>query len=37
MAFIIKTYKTLRNNWKKSTFGVVVLTYAVNSVKTNYE
>ncbi|CAG9765502.1 unnamed protein product [Ceutorhynchus assimilis] len=37
MAFIIKTVKTLRNNWKKSTFFAVVLTWGGNYTKNYFD
>ncbi|XP_057371062.1 acylglycerol kinase, mitochondrial-like [Daphnia carinata] len=30
MARIIRIFKTLRNNWKKTTFGLIVVSYGVN-------
>ncbi|XP_030759987.1 acylglycerol kinase, mitochondrial [Sitophilus oryzae] len=35
MAFVLKTYKTLRNNWKKSTFFAIVLGWGGSYTK-NY-
>ncbi|XP_050298150.1 acylglycerol kinase, mitochondrial [Anthonomus grandis grandis] len=37
MAFVIKTAKTLRNNWKKSTFFAVVLTWGGSYTKNHFE
>jgi hypothetical protein len=37
MAFVIKTVKTLRNNWKKSTFAAVALTYGYGYAKEYFE
>ncbi|VVC97210.1 unnamed protein product [Leptidea sinapis] len=34
---IFKIAKTLRNNWKKSTFGAIVLYYGTATVKEKYE
>ncbi|ERL95569.1 acylglycerol kinase, mitochondrial [Dendroctonus ponderosae] len=33
MAFVVKTARTLRNNWKKSTFAVIVLTWGGSYTK----
>lgn len=37
MAFVIKTVKGIRNNWKKSTFALVALTYGGNYTLTYLE
>uniref|UniRef100_T1IWW9 Acylglycerol kinase, mitochondrial n=1 Tax=Strigamia maritima TaxID=126957 RepID=T1IWW9_STRMM len=36
MAFVIKTLKVLRNNWKKSTLAAVVLSYGGNRGRDKY-
>ncbi|CAG9119505.1 unnamed protein product [Plutella xylostella] len=37
MERIVKISKTIRNNWKKSTFAAVVVGYAVNKAKEKYD
>lgn len=37
MAKLIRVLKTLRNNWKKTTFGVLVLSYGVDYGYTKYK
>ncbi|KAL3288709.1 hypothetical protein HHI36_003144 [Cryptolaemus montrouzieri] len=37
MAFIVRTAKKIRNNWKKSTFAAVVLAYGYNWTKEYFQ
>lgn len=37
MAFVIKTAKTIRNNWKKSAVGAGLLGYGVNYLIQKYQ
>ena len=37
MEKIIKIGKTLRNNWKKSVFGAIIVYYGAAKLKEKYE
>ena len=36
MAKVVGFFKTLRNHWKKTTFGVLLITYGVDYAHTKY-
>lgn len=37
MAFVLRFAKTVRNNWKKSTFAACALAYGVSYARDKYE
>jgi hypothetical protein len=37
MAFVVRFAQSVRNNWKKSVFGVTVLTFGGSYFKEKYE